>query len=62
MQNSTNVFNIDNKKCFLSSKSANYDFLKDHVTLSNVWWKFGFAITAINNILKYKYIENYFEL
>ncbi len=53
---STAVFNIDNNK-----KSAHY-----HVTLKTgvmAVWKFSFAITGINYILKYIKIENsYFKL
>ncbi len=56
---STTVFNIDNnKKCFWSSK------LDDFWRIMEQWcWKFSFAITGINYILKYIQIENsYFEL
>ncbi len=45
----TTVFIDDNKKCYLSSKSAYFNYLK---------YKFGFIVPGINCILKYIQIEN----
>ncbi len=56
------VFNIDNKNNFLSTKISILEwFLKDHLTVKTEVWAIenpAFAITGINNILKYIKIEN----
>ncbi len=53
----TTVYNIDNiKKCFLSTKSAYWNDSEASCHTkhwSNGCWKFNFAITEINYILKY---------
>ncbi len=62
---STTVFNVDNnKKCFLSSKSAYYnDFCRNMWHWSNGCWNFSCINPGINYIFKYIKIENsYFKL
>ncbi len=57
------VFNIDNIKCFLSTDWAYLNDFCDTEDWSNRCWKFSFAITGINYILKYVKIKiSYFKL
>ncbi len=56
-------FNIDNKKYFLSSKSALDRFLKDHVTLKTGVMMLKINLSIRNIFFKYIQIEkSYFEL
>ncbi len=61
---SMTAFNIDNKKYFVSIKSAYWNKGScDTEDGSNDCWKFNFAITGISYIVKYIKIENsYFKM
>ncbi len=57
------VHNFNKKKCFLSTKSNISEWSCDTEDQSNDCWKFSFAITEINYILKYiKTEKKYFKL
>ncbi len=55
--------NVDNKKCFLSIKSAYYNDFCETEDWSNGCWKFSFALNRNQLHFKYIKIENgYFKL